>query len=182
MPISHALRLGRPASVLAVVALTLTACGAPDAPTAVSTRPSLSVTSGDTVPGRRLLQCAGGVTSSTTASIGSSGGSLQVTGAQVSMPSGAVDGGTQSFSVATLSGSLVGVDVHAVGETSYRFQQPITVTIDYSRCGTVQGPLRVWYIDPDTHELLEDMGGVNDVWLKTISFTTTHLSIYAVAN
>ena len=109
------------------------------------------------------------------------GHSMGVLGTWTTIPSGAV-GTTQTFQATSLSGSLVGVDVHAVGQTSYRFRQPITITIDYSRCGTVQGPLHVWYIDPVTHALLEDMGGVNDVFLKTISFTTTHLSIYAVAN
>lgn len=181
MPISHTLRSGRPVAVLALVALTLAACGAPDAPVAPTASASLSSTLDDTTSGWQLLQCEGGVTQSTSATIGTSGGTLALSSSWTTIPSGAV-GTTQTFQASTLTGDLVGVDVHAVGQTSYRFRQPITITIDYSRCGNVQGPLRVWYIDPVTHALLEDMGGVNDTFLKTISFTTTHLSIYAVAN
>lgn len=180
MPISQTHRSGRPVAVLALVALALAACGAPDATMAPAASASLTSTVGDT-SGWELLQCAGEVTQSTSATIGTSGGTLALSSSYTAIPSGAV-GTTQTFQASTLTGDLVGVDVHAVGQTSYRFRQPITITIDYSRCGNVQGPLRVWYIDPVTHALLEDMGGVNDTFLKTISFTTTHLSIYAVAN
>jgi hypothetical protein len=40
----------------------------------------------------------------------------------------------------------------------------------------------VWYIDSDTKAMLEPMGGVDNKLLKTITFTTGHLSGYAVAN
>src|SRR5205823_440230 len=40
-----------------------------------------------------------------------------------------------------------------------------------------------WHIDPVTHDLLEEMGGVvDDKISRHITFTTGHLSGYAVAN
>jgi hypothetical protein len=37
-------------------------------------------------------------------------------------------------------------------------------------------------VDPETHELLEDMGGVTDTARRTHTFQTPHLSVYAMAN
>jgi hypothetical protein len=40
----------------------------------------------------------------------------------------------------------------------------------------------VWYIDPATGTLLENMLGVDNKLTRTITFSTGHLSGYAVAN
>ena len=77
------------------------------------------------------------------------------------------------------------IDVSAVGFTSFLFQQPVTITIDYSRCNRNNldpQTLQVWHIDPLTHQMLENMGGVVDTATQQITFTTGHLSGYAVAN
>lgn len=181
MPISHATRSGRPALLLAAAILTLVSCGTSDVPTAPPPRASLTLASTDTAAGRRLLQCPVTATQSTSGLLGLLGGTLSLGANRIALPFGAITL-PQLFEVRTVSGPLVAVDVHAVGLLGFRFQQPVTVTIDYSRCGDVQGPLRVWYIDPTTHELLEDMGGVNDPVRRTITFQTSHLSVYAVAN
>jgi hypothetical protein len=41
--------------------------------------------------------------------------------------------------------------------------------------------LTVWHINPQTKQLLTNMGGVNDAGLRRITFTTDHLSGYAIA-
>lgn len=77
------------------------------------------------------------------------------------------------------------IDVSAVGFQTFLFQQPVTITIDYSRCGRSdidQKTLHVFHIDPITKQLLEDMGGVDDKVSQHITFTTGHLSGYAVAD
>lgn len=77
------------------------------------------------------------------------------------------------------------IDVSAVGFASFVFQQPVSITIDYSRCNRSdldQQTLNVWHIDPITKQLLENMGGSDDKTSRRITFTTGHLSGYAVAN
>ena len=43
-------------------------------------------------------------------------------------------------------------------------------------------PLTAWHIDPVTHELLEPMVSIDNKLLHTVTFTTIHLSGYALAN
>ena len=43
-------------------------------------------------------------------------------------------------------------------------------------------PLTVWYIDSETKAPLENMGGVDEKLTRTITFVTSHLSEYAIAN
>jgi hypothetical protein len=60
----------------------------------------------------------------------------------------------------------------------------VSVAIDYSRCSAAEAnkaPLSVWHIDSQTGQLLEPMGGVDDKSTHSITFTTGHLSGYAVA-
>src|SRR5205814_8080752 len=78
------------------------------------------------------------------------------------------------------------VDVLTAIPFPLQFQQPVSITIDYSRCNrnNIDSEiLHVWHIDPATHELLEEMGGVVDDKLsRHITFATGHLSGYAIAD
>lgn len=77
------------------------------------------------------------------------------------------------------------VDITANNLPSFLFQTPVTVTIDYSRCWyrrTDRRTLTVWHIDPDTKALLQNMGGTDDKLRRRITFTTDHLSAYAIAH
>jgi hypothetical protein len=59
-----------------------------------------------------------------------------------------------------------------------------TIVIDYSRCGSPKAAKRTlaaWNIDPQTKELLESMGGTDDKQAETVTFSTGHLSSYAIA-
>ena len=76
------------------------------------------------------------------------------------------------------------VDLRANGQEHWQFLAPLTVTIDYSRCnvGLLDPPLTVWYVDPETGEMLEPMGGIDSRLTRTITFVTDHFSGYAIAN
>jgi hypothetical protein len=76
------------------------------------------------------------------------------------------------------------VDVTANDLLSFLFVKPVTITIDYSRCPTsvtAGKALTVWHINTQTKALIANMNGVNDPARRKISFTTTHLSGYAIA-
>ena len=131
-----------------------------------------------------LLECPTNQTTSTSGLIGLLGGSVQLGATGISIPSGAITVPTL-IQLTVPSSRFMEIDVSAVGFQSFLFQQPVTITIDYSRCARNdidQQTLHVWHIDPVTKELLEDMGGTDDKLTRTITFTTGHLSGYAVAN
>ena len=103
----------------------------------------------------------------------------------ISVPAGALTV-PQLIQVTVPASNYMEIDVTAVGFESFLFQQPVSITIDYSRCtrsNIDSQTLHVWHIDPVTHDLLEEMGGVvDDKISRHITFTTGHLSGYAVAN
>lgn len=177
------LRPTRSAAALALAgALLVTACGAPDAlgpaaPTAAATQPVRSLAAGSP----RLLACAEATPQDTSALIGLFGGVLDLGATRVQFPLAAVLE-LQLFSLAVQPGPHAMVDVHADGLLSFLFERPITVTIDLSHCPDLTGPLTVWHVDAATGAFLENMGGTTDLVRRTITFQTSHLSIYAVAN
>lgn len=111
------------------------------------------------------------------------GGSLTLAGTTVTVPAGAVSLPT-SFVVTIPASQFMEIEVHALGLDSFIFATPATITIDYSRCSTSNvdtEPLSAWHIDVTTKELLEDMGGSDDKLLNRFTFSTGHLSGYALA-
>jgi hypothetical protein len=175
---------GRPVTwwkSLVVTAATLLlglSCGEPRA-----TAPGASTSRSDT-SSPSLVECPSNQTTTTSAVVGLLGGVIQLGGASIAIPSGALTVPTL-LQVTIPASRYMEIDVTAVGFTSFVFQQPISVTIDYSRCSRSdidQQPLHVWHIDPVTKELLEDMGGTDDKASRRITFSTGHLSGYAVAN
>ena len=116
--------------------------------------------------------------------IGAGGGSIAVRGASIAIPAGAVSEPTE-FEVTIPESPFLEVEIHAVGHDSYQFQQPATITIKYSNCSdnsvVERATLVGAYIDTETDQVLEVMGGYDDKAARRISFTTWHLSGYAVA-
>ena len=165
--------------VAAVAALLITSsCGEPRA-TAPNSSSSRSESSTPT-----LIECPSDQTLSTSGLVGLLGGSVQLGATGITIPGGALTAPTL-FQVTVPASRFMEIDVSAVGFTSFLFQQPVTITIDYSRCNRNDlnpQTLQVWHIDPVTHQMLENMGGVVDSVAKHITFTTGHLSGYAVAN
>ena len=170
-------RSGIIVSALAVL-LAVTSCGEPRA-----TAPQASASrSQNTSP--TLIECPTNQTSSTSGLVGLLGGIVQLGATGITIPDGALLAPTL-IQVTVPASRFMEIDVSAVGFTSFLFQQPVTITIDYSRCNRNDldpQKLQVWHIDPLTHQMLENMGGVVDPVTQQITFTTGHLSGYAVAN
>lgn len=163
--------------VLALVA-GLTACG--DEPVTASSAALL-----DTLQQPKLLACPSNLPAlSVTGPIGELGGTLAVGPLTLAVPEGAVPTSTL-FALVVPPSQYLEVELNAVGLTSYVFQKPVTVTIDYSRCEVATGPggapLKVVQVHPLTRQVLEDMGGTMDPVARTVTFTTGHFSSYVVA-
>jgi len=153
-------------------------CGEPRA-TAPGTSASRSQSASPTI-----IECPTNQTSTTSGLVGVLGGIVQLGATGITIPNGALTAPT-SIQVTVPASRFMEIDVSAVGFTSFLFQQPVTITIDYSRCNRNDldpQTLQVWHIDPLTHQMLENMGGVVDTVSQQITFTTGHLSGYAVAN
>ena len=111
------------------------------------------------------------------------GGSLTLAGTTVSIPAGAVSSLT-TFLVTIPASPYMEVDVVADGLTSFLFNTPVTITIDYSRCTSPKSynkTLDAWHINTVTKEFIEDMNGTDDKAARKVTFQTGHLSGYALA-
>jgi hypothetical protein len=131
----------------------------------------------------QLLLCPSSQTQSTLGVVGPFGGTLSVGPLTFQVPFGAVSLPTL-FRLTVPAGQYMEVDIQANNLTSFLFNTPVSVTIDYSRCdpaSTAGLSLSVWHIDVTSKALLENMGGVNDVVARKITFSTPHLSGYAIA-
>jgi hypothetical protein len=130
-----------------------------------------------------LVECPTNSTVSTQSLVGILGGTVTLGGTKISIPAGALTLPTL-ITVTVPASQYMEIDVRANDLTSFLFQEVVTVTIGYSRCTRSdihQALLSVWHIDPQSHSLLENMGGSDDKNARSITFTTGHLSGYAVA-
>jgi hypothetical protein len=120
-------------------------------------------------------------TQTASGTIGILGGTVSLGGTSVVLPLGALLSPT-SIELTIPASQYMEIGVTANGG-SFNFLKAISITIDYSRCSSdiQQKQLSVWHIDPSTHELLENMGGVDNKLTHQITFTTLHLSGYALA-
>lgn len=134
----------------------------------------------------RLLQCEATETpQQTSALLGIDGGTLSLGGNTVVVPLGALLG-PATIELTIPASRYLEVELTAKDNdgNSVVFQQPIVVTIDYSRCSRSDvfwKLLSVWYINSDTKELLENMGGLDNKLLEKITFITPHFSGFAIA-
>lgn len=170
--------LHRIRAALALAVLTvLSACA--DSPRRVDlvTGPLLTTASA------ALLECPPAASSSASALLGVLGGSVDTQGHSITLPAGAVSLPTL-LRVEAPASTLVEIDVAANDLLHFHFHRPVSITIDYSRCpdsATAGKTLTVYHIDTQTKALLEHMGGVDDPARRRITFTTSHLSGYAIA-
>ena len=158
--------------------LAAAACEPLDQVSAPVDAPSLTASSGPS-----LIQCPTNTTSSATETVTALGGTVSLGGHSIQIPGGGLLGPT-TITVTEPASQYVEIDIQAGAAEHFDFQLPMLVTISYARCGRTdidRIPLQVWYIDPVTHELLENMGGVDNKLLRTVSFWTNHLSGYAIA-
>lgn len=166
-----------PLATMVVVSLTLMACDGVPAADPLEAYPQFGADGG----GPSLLVCPSSEERVYTFTVGPEGGVLSGRGIEVVLPAGALSESTEFRAVVPAS-SYVEVDITANGQEHFDFLKPVTVTIGYGRCDDVSGLLSVWYIDGDQKTMLEDMGGVDDRLSRKITFSTTHLSGYAIAN
>jgi hypothetical protein len=167
------------AAAVAAVLLTTSCVESTTTELTATAAPLMSSTSGAT-----LLECPTNETTSSEGLVGLLGGTLNATGIKVQLPLGAV-GLPTLFRMVVPASQYMEVSVSAVGLGHFLFGTPVTLTIDYSRCPDSvleRGPLSVYYIDEQSKALLQDMGGVDDRANRKITFTTDHLSGYAIAN
>ena len=166
-------------ALLALAVLPLASCAdSPRRTDDIVAPPSINLS-----PGTRLLECPTSQSASAFGLVGVLGGVVSLQGNSVALPFGAVSLPTL-ITLRVPPSPYVEVDVTANDLPSFVFRQPISITIDYSRCpasATEGAALTVWHIDPETKALLEPMGGVNDPVRRRITFTTGHLSGYAIA-
>jgi hypothetical protein len=131
-----------------------------------------------------LLSCPSTGTQTTTGVVGLLGGVVSLGAARIEVPFGAVLDPTL-FEIVVPASPYMEVEIHAVGLSSFLFRRPVQVTIDYSRCGDSAIPdgaqLQGVYIDGVTKSVLQEMGGTDDRAARRITFSTGHLSGYAVA-
>ena len=162
------------------LAAALTACSEPTTePTFDGSAPSLNET--QTAP--TLLECRRTFFDITWGVVGPLGGLLSLDGHSITIPPLALDR-LAFITLRTPSTRFIEVEARVNGQDHFEFAQPVTVTLDYSRCQPWQigpEPVTVWQIDPDTKAFIRDMGGVDDRANQRITFTTDHFSGYAVA-
>jgi hypothetical protein len=116
--------------------------------------------------------------------VGRDGGTATFGGTRLVVPAGAVPVSTV-FEIVLPASEVVQVEVHALGVEHYVFERPITIAVSYARCNADPIPLDAVaegvYIAREPYTVLENMGGVVDRTERTVTFTTGHLSGYAVA-
>ena len=181
-------RLSRSATAALLMGLLGTACAerdlatAPAQPAQPAARSADLLGLGGLLGGVTRLLCPSDEGAQAATVIGPDGGTLAAGGVRVEFPAGAV-ADSQAFSLRVLSGDHVDVELDAVGSGHYTFASPVAVTIDLRHCGLLSLPLglRAFYMDSETGQLLQDMGGQVDLLGQTLRFTTPHFSGYTVA-
>lgn len=133
--------------------------------------------------GHTLIECPVSEESFATATLGARGGSLRVKGHELSLPLNAVLTQTK-FELRERVSNYMEIRIRANDQAEFEFRTPVTITIDYSRCtrsNIEKDPLTVWKIDPQTKQLLQHMGGVDDKAARTVMFETDGLSTFSIA-
>lgn len=131
-----------------------------------------------------LVECPTNETRSATKILGIFGGTVELDGHSVTLPFGAVALPTV-LSVTAPAGKYVELDIQANDVETFTFRQPVSIRISYERCSRANlddDALTAWYIDGDTKALLEHMGGTDDKTARAVTFSSDHLSAFAIAN
>jgi hypothetical protein len=129
-----------------------------------------------------LIVCPNLQRSSATRTVGPLGGTLAVGGHIVRFPAGAVPEPTE-FTLTVAASDYVEIEVTANGQDHYRFQLPVTLTINYARCAHGSFDLtrlQIFYIDGDSKAIREKKGGLDDKLARQVTTTTDHFSSYAI--
>lgn len=177
----RALRYSPIVPALAGILLAVASCAEPTAPAGPELLEVTRLSASSSTP--TLLTCPTNTTSTASGPVGVFGGTVSVGGTAIVIPPGAVLE-THTFNVTVPASRLMEVQITAEGHGHFQFLVPVQVTIDYSRCNSNQalGSLSAYYIDDITKALLELMPGSDDKATRRYTFSTDHLSGYAIAN
>lgn len=134
--------------------------------------------------GNALIECPSSESATATGLIGIAGGIVSAGGVSIAIPANALLADAQ-VTVTVPASRFVEVDISVAGSEHFEFELPVLVTMSYARCSRSNinlAPLSAWYIDSDTKQLLEKMPSFDNKLLRTVTFSTLHLSGYAIAN
>jgi hypothetical protein len=170
-------------TILSFALLSLGACS-DESPTSPSPDPMLSRGSATADLAASVAICPTDESHRVRGVIGPDGGSLEVAGHRLTVPSGVLTEPT-TFSLYAPAGRQVRLELSAGGAPHYRFQAPVAVTISYERCRRQRSPVppaSAWYLDETPRGVrVERMGGRDDRIERAVTFQTTHFSTYVVA-
>lgn len=177
-------RFGFGLFTLVVFATTIAACTdltepGPDAPEA-----EVAGLLGPLLAPPALVECPADIAMATDGVIDGLGGVIGLAGHTVVAPALAVDS-AGTFTVGVPASRYLEITINPKGGSGYQFNEAIAVTLDYSRCPADllgDASISVWQIDPDTKLFVEQMGGVNDVVNRKVTFLTDHLSTFSIAH
>jgi hypothetical protein len=156
--------------------LTLARCAEPTTGPAPVHSPSLSLQSTVSSVGDALLECPALVTRDYSFTLDARGGRVSRAGVVVDVPAGAIPG-RQKFVLTLPRSPYLEFDLSAASNDHYTFARPISITVNYARCGKVDGgfpTLSVWNIDTDSNQLLQRMSDLDDRPGRRITFVTDH--------
>lgn len=166
--------------VLSFAALLAAAVACAPEPTVTS----VHVSGAGAVASPTILECPTNTTVQGSGLVTPLGGVVAAGGTVITVPAGAVLAPT-TLVVTIPASNYMEVDISAQGASHFQFEMPVTITLSYARCSRSnidKGPLSAWYINSATKALLTNMGASDDKSARTVTFTTDHLSGYAVAN
>jgi hypothetical protein len=159
----------------------LAACADPASITRTPDAVQLAASAGRKQP--KPIACATSGRKKARGVIGRDGGSIRLGNTVLTLPAGAVTA-PQKFEVHVPPSEFLEIEVTAKGHASFRFEKPVTIIVDYSRCPALDLsslPVAMWHVDETTGALLERMNTVLDPRARTITFVTSHLSVYIMA-
>ena len=166
---------------LAAIVGVIASCAAPDI-TASNSTASQRLFGDKSSPS--LVSCPTNQTLTASGLIGALGGTLSVGGMSIAIPAHALLQDA-NVTVTVPASNYLEVDISVEGSEHFIFELPVIVTLSYARCSRSNidfRPLTAWYIDSESKELLEQMPSIDNKLLRTVTFTTGHLSGYAIAN
>jgi hypothetical protein len=170
------------ATTLLVSLLAITvACSEPTAPG--SRNPASVFATTDPERPVKLVTCPSKVLALSFAVLGPQGGQLTAGPATLAVPPGALSA-ARVFAISVPRSRYMDVQILALGDEHFVFDQPVTITLDYSRCDLDElgeESLTAWFVDTESLQPLTPMLTEDDRLARRAVFVTDHLSRYALA-
>lgn len=164
--------------------LALAACDPAEVTRSVAPSEPLALVDDSAARALNLLYCPTSQDREVEREIGPGGGVIEVEGHRLTVPAGAVTANTR-FRVRVRDSDYLEVEFRAKDLPQNRFQTPVEIQLSYARCAELYPSLprlSAWHVDEATLLPREFMGGTLDAERQTVTFQTSHFSVYALAN